>query len=100
MALNYILSESEKEMATNLFLDNHDCFYLAPGELGCIRDMKVEIETGDAQLIWQNARRVACHLRDDIKKEIEKLLKLSIIKDSNSPWTSPIVAVRKKNGEL
>ncbi len=87
------LSKSEKETATNLLLDNHDCFSLAPGELGHIRDIEVEIETGDARPIRQNARRVAYHLCDDIKKEIEKLLKLSVVKDSNSPWASPIVAV-------
>ncbi len=35
-----------------------------------------------------------------MKKEIENLLKLCVVRESNSPWASPIVAVRKKTGEL
>ncbi len=35
-----------------------------------------------------------------MKKEIEKLLKLCVVQESNSLWASSIVAVRKKMGEL
>ncbi len=35
-----------------------------------------------------------------MKKEIEKLLKLCIVRESNYPWASPIVAICKKTGEL
>ncbi len=70
-------------MATGLLLYNHDCFSLQPGELGQVRDIDVEIEMGDVQLIWQSPRHIAYHIRDDVKKEIEKLLKLVVIKESN-----------------
>ncbi len=35
-----------------------------------------------------------------VKKEIKKPLKLVVIKESNSPWASLIVAVRKKTSAL
>ncbi len=78
---------------TELLLKNHTSFSLEPGELGRVRDIEVEIETGDARPIRQSPRRVAYAVRDDVKTEIEKLLKLCVVKESNSPWASPIVAV-------
>ncbi len=42
------LTEEEKIHATELLLKNHASFSLDPGELGRVRDIEVEIETGDA----------------------------------------------------
>ncbi len=42
------LTEEEKIRATELLLKNHTSFSLDPGELGHVRDIEVEIETGDA----------------------------------------------------
>ncbi len=43
-----------------------------------------------------------CHLIDQrdrnwLKKELDKLLKKDIIRESMSPWATPIVIVGKKN---
>ena len=35
-----------------------------------------------------------------IKEEIERMLESNIIQPSESPWASPVVLVRKKNGKL
>jgi hypothetical protein len=35
-----------------------------------------------------------------VKKECQKMLKKGVIKESNSPWSSPVVLVAKKNIEV
>ncbi len=90
---NLSLTQHQTKVATNLLLENNDCFSVEPGELGHVRGIEVEIETGDYRPIRQNARCTPYHVRDDVKKEIEKLLKIAVIRESNSPWASPIVAV-------
>jgi len=50
--------------------------------------------------IRQRAYRVAPPEQDFIKEEIDKMLKNKLIQPSESPWASPVVLVRKKNGKL
>ena len=37
-------------------------------------------------------------MRENLKREIQDMLSLGIIRESNSPFASPIVIVRKKDG--
>ena len=37
-------------------------------------------------------------IRENVKREIEDMLSLGIIRESNSPFASPIVIVKKKDG--
>ena len=45
------------------------------------------------------ARETNCY-RDAVKEELEEMLKHGVIERSNSPWASPIVLVKKKDGPL
>ncbi|KAL5516832.1 hypothetical protein EMCRGX_G002255 [Ephydatia muelleri] len=38
--------------------------------------------------------------RDSVKEELEEMLKHGVIERSNSPWASPMVLVKKKDGSL
>ena len=62
--------------------------------------MQVEhkIETGGATPIKQLPRRLPNSLRSVVEEQVEEMLENNIIKPSNSPWSSPIVLVRKKDG--
>ena len=48
----------------------------------------------------QRAYRVSPKEENYIKTEIEKMMENGIIRPSNSPWSSPIVLVIKKDGKL
>ena len=58
------------------------------------------INTQDAQPIALPLRRIAWIEKDKIKEEIDKMKQQHIIEDSESPWSSPPVLVRKKDGSV
>ena len=58
------------------------------------------INTEDAAPINQRPRPVPQAYVNEEKQAIEDLLKKGVIRKSTSPWASPIVLVRKKNGSI
>ena len=58
------------------------------------------IETGYAHPIKQPPRRVPMAFAGEDKEAIDKLWKQGSIRPSTSPWASPIVLVRKKDGKV
>jgi hypothetical protein len=58
------------------------------------------IVTGDARPIRQPPRRVPLAKQVEVSDMIDDMQRRGVIKESDSPWSSPIVLVRKKNGEL
>lgn len=60
-------------------------------------EIKHAIKTTDEIPIHQKAYKYSYHLRDEVQKEIDKLLDNGIIRESSSQWTSPIWVVPKKN---
>ena len=78
---------------------NKEVFSLS-GELGRYRDMPFSIDTGDARPIRQMPRRVPHHLKAEVDKQLDEMLRQGVIEPSYSPWASPICLVRKKDGGL
>ncbi|CAG8846998.1 1834_t:CDS:2, partial [Racocetra persica] len=58
------------------------------------------INTSDYYPIKQRAYRASPKEHEHIKKEIESIKKERIIRSSQSPWSSPVVLVVKKNRKL
>jgi transposase InsO family protein len=58
------------------------------------------IETGTYPPIYTSPYRVSYKDEQTQREEIDKLLKQGIIEESASPWSSPIVLVRKKDGSV
>ncbi|GFS58829.1 retrovirus-related Pol polyprotein from transposon 297 [Trichonephila clavipes] len=61
-------------------------------------NVKHMIFTGDHAPINQRAYRVSPTERRIIHEEVQKMLDEGIVQPSESPWSSPIVLVRKKDG--
>lgn len=60
--------------------------------------VKHRINTGNHPPISQRAYRVSPTERRIIQGEVEKMLRDDIIRLSESPWSSPVVLVKKKDG--
>lgn len=62
---------------------------------------KIQLKEG-AQPVVHAARRVPAPLKDGLKKELDRMINLGVIKKVNEPtdWVNSMVATKKKNGEL
>lgn len=58
------------------------------------------IETSNENIIYQRNTRIPINFEKSLDMEIEKLLKLGIIRESKSPWNSRIVPVTKPDGSI
>jgi len=79
---------------------NAEAFVTSKLDLGYCPNLQHDIDTGDALPIKQSPRRpplCARQAEDDILKEI---LETGVIQPSNSPWSSPVCMVRKKDGSF
>ncbi|CAB4013729.1 Transposon Ty3-G Gag-Pol poly [Paramuricea clavata] len=92
------LSGEERERMENLLNKHQDVFAENSSELGVTTLAEHKIETGDAVPVKQLPRRLPNSLRTFVEDQVEEMLENNIIKPSNSPWSSPIVLVRKKDG--
>ena len=58
----------------------------------------MSIRTGDALPISSHPYRIPPKWREDVRAQIDNLLALGIIEPSESPWSSAVVTVKKKEG--
>ena len=93
-------SEEECLQFRGLLADYHDIFSLNDDERGETDLVEFKIDTGEAHPRRQPARRVPFSARREIAKQLEKMQKDNVIQPSESPWASPVVLVRKRDGSL
>ena len=67
-------------------------------EPGLTDEVQFGIDTGQAEPIFQWAYNTPASLRSSIDTEIDWLLSQEYIRPSTSPWSSPMVTVRKPDG--
>ena len=84
-------------MAT-LLRDYQDTFSRNEHDLGLCTLGEHAIDTGDAEPVRQPLRRTPRAYEGEDKKALEKLQQQGSVRPSCSPWASPIVLVRKKDG--
>lgn len=95
-----LLEDWQREELRN-FLNNHlTCFATKASELGYTDVIQHTIDTGDAPPTNRSLYHLRPDMREAVQKQIDKLLRLGIIRISRSPWRHPIVAVKKKDGSI
>jgi len=62
--------------------------------------VQFKIDTGDAVPKRQPVPRVPFAVRQGVQYQLKKMEEMGIVQPSSSPWASPIVLVRKKDGTL
>ena len=79
---------------------NRDVFAGPDDPLGHTKLIEHRIDTGDAKPIKQPPRRQAQANLDYVDQATEDMCQQGIARPSDSPWASPIVLVKKKDGSL
>lgn len=94
------LSVEEQEKARSLLGNYTSVFPAHDGDLGCTNLISHDIPLLDDIPVRQRYRRIPPSDYEVVKQHIDQLLEAQIIRESSSPYASPIVLVRKKDGTL
>ena len=90
------LTGTQQQKLLDLVNDYKDNFVSESGELGKTSLVKHSIVT-EGPPIRQPLRRVPVATKGVIQTEVQKMLSRGVIQPSNSPWSSPVVLVKKQD---
>lgn len=94
------LTVEQQEQVRKLLLRYPDVFSHHDLDIGHVEMVTHRIDLTDEIPFKQRHRRIPPSMYDEVKDHLQQLLKGGIIRQSNSPWASGVVLVRKKNGKL
>ena len=93
------LSPLQQQQLNELFREYQDVFSQGEDDLGNTPLLEHAIETHGPPL-RQPYRRQNPAVRREEMTQVQQMLSSNVIRPSNSPWASPVVMVRKKDGSL
>ena len=94
------LTDEQKQSLTDLLIQYGDIFVGPDGKVGRTDIVKHTIDTGDNHPFKLPMRRQPLAQKPIIENELEKMLEQGVIEPSESPWSSPILLVKKKDGSI
>ena len=93
------LEVNERESLINLLREYRDVFAADTSEMGYTDLVEHIINVEEAAPIKIRPYRVSQKEREIIDEQIQEMLQYGVIRPSSSPWASPIVLVKKKDGK-
>ena len=91
------LTEEQRVQLDCLLKENETVFDTHPGHTDVVEH---SVDTGDARPVFHPPYRIPPAWQEEVRQEIGDMLDAGIIVPSKSPWTSPLVPIRKKDGGL
>ena len=92
------LDSEERGKLLALLLKHDSLFAKSPEDLGRTTVLKHSIDTGNATPVKQPPRRPPRAFMGEEEDIIKSQLASGVVRESTSPWASPMVYVRKKDG--
>ena len=94
------LTDQEQQEVRSLLQKYSSVFSAHEGDLGCTNLIEHEIPLLDNVPVRQRYRRIPPSEYELVKAHINQLLEAQVVRESSSPYASPIVLVKKKDGSL
>ena len=91
------LSDAQTQSIAQLLEQYDDLFARHDGDVGQTAACTHVIDTGNHRPVNQPPRRLAPPLMDEAERQIESMLNSGVIRESSSPWASPILFTDKKD---
>jgi hypothetical protein len=96
---SFELNFSEKKQFAEFLKEFQDVFSEEVIAGNCaVEEHSINLEEGNP--IKQAPRRIPFQLRHEVEKILEEMKLQGVIEESHSPWVSPAVLVKKKDGSL
>ena len=95
MSWLHLICHDERETLLNFLATHHHVFSLEEGERGETDIIQMEIDTGSAYPKRQAPRRMPFA---EVARQLSEIQRTGVIEPSKSPWASPVVLVRKRDG--
>ena len=92
------LAPGERGLLDKLVLDNRELFSQGDGDVGRSNIVQHAIPTQQHNPVKQRQYRLPQSLKPLVQQQVQGMLQNGIITPSASPWSSPVILVRKKNG--
>ena len=93
-----LLDPEQAECLQKFLGDHHQAFSIDPGERGETDMVQMEVDTGDAHPRRQPVRCMPFAVRQEVARQLKDMQQSGVIQPSSSPWASPVVMVKKKDG--
>ena len=94
------LEESQRKQVEELLREECETFSKDKDDIGNVPSVQMEINLSDTRPVQKRYNAIHRPLYPEVKAHIQDLLNKNFVSKSTSPYSSPIVAVRKKNNEL
>ena len=94
------LTDGQRKEMRKLLDRFRDIFACSNNDLGCYPDVEHSIDTGDSPPVHQRPYRIPASQQAEVARQFEEMLGAGVVEPSESPWSSPIVLVAKKTGEV
>ena len=94
------LSDAKRNQVNELLVEFKDIFSEGNFDIGRATSTTHDIHLSEEKPFKIRHRRIPPGMSNDVKEHLKQLKNTGIIRDSASPWSSPVVLVRKSNGDL
>ncbi len=94
------VSEEWRQRLVKKMSERKEVFSFDEFDVGCSRSTQHHIRLTEDKPFRERSRRLPPADLEDVRQHLEKLKGAEIIAESRSPYASPIVVVRKKNGQI
>ena len=99
-SVEHLGSEDRKKFG-DLLARHQDVFSQSEEDIGHYRgEHQLTITTTGSAPVRQRAYRTPLHLRELLQKKLDTLQEQGVIEESTSPWASPVVLIKKKDGAV
>jgi hypothetical protein len=94
------LDEHQTKVVETLLWNWRRVFSHGSFDIGCTDICRHRIDLNDEIPFKDRCRRIPPSMFEEVRKHLKEMLDIGVIEESNSPWSSNIVLVRKKDGSL
>ena len=92
------LSKQQRTELVEVFMDVPDALALGPYDIGLVKDVECEIDTGDHPPIAEKVRPMGKKKLKAFRDQVKRWFGQKVATWGSGPWSSALVVVAKQNG--